>query len=355
MQEMQLNRIVWMSVVLVTVLAVVSPGYAQTSPQQISLIRKLYKSGKRLAIRRRFSRAIDKYIQALMVIRRAERQAPATKRQEWKQRRLTMLYIIGRTYHFNRQYPEALRYYRRCLASGPRPRVEKQVKRFLAEVLPKVQVILYLKTTPARSRVTVTTVSGEQRSGLSPFLTQIEPGKIRIRITHKGYRPQVHWLQVRASTRVERLFRLEKEIKLPSLPLRTSPRKMAGASTRTVMKRPPVIRRNAGPPLRQVGLWSGVGVGAVGIVAGSVLVGMAASDFQQANSMKGNANFKTADVVALADSGNFKQTMGFVALGVGLLGGGVAAYFAFQKPAPVATSQAKLSSSSKTRQLYLSK
>ena len=102
-----------------------SAAYARSIGAYKQRARTLYRQGKQLAKQKQYKQALQKHLAALEQIKRAAPFAQTAKEKATLRRgRVTFLYIIGKTYHLDKQYIKARDFYRRCLAEGPKPRYD---------------------------------------------------------------------------------------------------------------------------------------------------------------------------------------------------------------------------------------
>jgi hypothetical protein len=286
---------------------------------------ELVKAGRKLANQRKFKPALIKYLAALSLMKQANRLTRTKAEKEGlRQKRIKLLYFIGRTYHVAKQFLQARNAYRKCLAADPSPKVARRVKQYLAQVIPKVQATLVIESTPTKATIRLDDARGGSRSGKTPFLATLEPGTFQLTISHPGYQTYKETVVLQPNARSEKKYTLQRA----HPPKQIAPRKRPGQRRpRIAHKRPlqrspgpsGVLRRPGPPPQQKLArtlAWSGVGLAVVAVGAGILLVTLAQDGFAWVEKNKGNPALTTEEVAARSDGAAALQIGGIVSFTV---------------------------------------
>lgn len=313
------GRVVFICVGWLCLAWVVTPGlvYATTLQGAKNKARMLYRQGEQLTRSGKFQLAAQRYLRAVQVLKEAARKTNnRQERESLRKSQAAFYYIIARTYDFDKQPIKAIRYYRRSLALGPKPGVERQARKFLALALASVQVALSLRSVPSGARVTVTNAQQQGRLGRTPVRMDVEPGTYMVVVSKDGFKSVRVRLQLAPSARVQKTFRLKKNI-LP-------PVWRGGVQTAPVA-RVPVQRREPGtasglfgktsppnPAWMKTAAYAMTGAAVGGFGLGAILVGIGGANMGAARDMKGNALHTTEDLINKVDEANGQISAGVV-------------------------------------------
>ena len=148
---------------------------------------RLYKEGRRLARGKQLKQALAKYLAALRIFLAEEGARRGGDRSKLRSKRLTLLYIIGRTHHLLGELEKARKAYRGCLAGKPRPRVRRAALKRLMQVVPRLLGTVWILSRPKGATVVLVGEHGNPRTGETPFSAQVEPGRYRVKVYLKGF------------------------------------------------------------------------------------------------------------------------------------------------------------------------
>ncbi|TNE50696.1 MAG: PEGA domain-containing protein [Deltaproteobacteria bacterium] len=168
-------------------------------------LRSLYRQGRRLTQRKRYKRAIIKFQTALGLLQRLKSQVQDRESQlSLLKSQSTFLYVLGRTYEYDRQWYKAFRRYRESLAARPSVKVQRLTQQRLGPLVNTYLVRVVMRVSPAHATVVLRDRSGQVHKGTGSLLAIIQAGRCSLQVTAPGYRSFRRLLTVVQGTTVRR-------------------------------------------------------------------------------------------------------------------------------------------------------
>tara|TARA_B100000609_G_scaffold199683_1_gene206431 strand:+ start:8027 stop:9034 length:1008 start_codon:yes stop_codon:yes gene_type:complete len=321
-----------------------------TLTQYKTKARTLFYEGRKLAEQKAYLGAVEKYKQAIDVLKQAESVTKSkTELSGLRKSHATFQYIIGRTYHLNKSYEDAHTFYRRALSGGASLKVRQKILEYINDLKPYLKGTLRIVTTPAGVTLTLLGKGGQGKVGRSPTSWKIRPGTYTLTLAAPGYQTLQQSVTIKPGTSSKQTFILKKY-------------GFIGPPQRIVKKRPTKKKK----PTQQIRTedalkWTGVGVAAIAGITGITFIAKAQSNFSQAQGMIGKYEFRnqTNTINNLVEGGNTFQYAGLVVVSIAVLAGAGATYLFLQPKTPAPQAQTHLvsppsPSPSRTVQLHVS-
>jgi tetratricopeptide (TPR) repeat protein len=289
-------------------------SFAQSTELFWQEAQDLFKQGRKLAIKKQYKRALIKYVAAINLLKRAEqKERSATVRNRYRSARVSMLYVIGRTYQLDKQPVKAYKAYRSSLQGKPNARLQSILKRFMTQLRPQVLSRVTIECQPPHASISVKDVAGKVYTGRRSLTLNLEPGTTIINIKAPGYQPTQTTLTLEARKEITRTF------SLTPMRIRTPPK-------RIITRQRPLPTNNNNKIGDNIVMWMGIAFAVIGTGAG--IATMVAGDQQESKGLacqgqtdkpecKGETSQTIADNI---DGGRNTKIMGGLFLGIGAIG-----------------------------------
>lgn len=307
-------RVLLLVSVALGMLTLGTPVWGQSSARQ--LLRQAganFKQGKKLAIQRQFSDALRYYRQALRLTARAKTLTTNPRILAKIQRiKVTLFYIMAQTYSYNKEYREAVDFYKRCLQSNPTEKIRRKASSNLATLRQKLKATLRFVSTPPGALILL-----KGRYGRTPFTIQVPYGSLSFEVQHKGY--QSKRMSVEAQPGQSQTI----NITLEPLAVANTPRPEPRPSTETSPKWPTVA------------MWTGMTTGIATGLASFALILVARLEFAEVSTKAGQPLESLENLKAQRDRGVVLQNAGIIFALLAVTGGVISVVAALQpKPKP---------------------
>lgn len=172
-------------------------------------LRTLYAEGKTFAEKQEYKQALIKFKAALGLFdqMKAVSKDDAEKKALF-QRRKMLLYTIGRTYQYDKQWSNAYKYYRDCLKEDPDVKVKQLIQQHLQTIQPEITGDIEIESTPSPATVQLRDEWGQIITGQTPFKRKVPAGTYAITLQKDGYTPVLKSIQIRHRATLQTQYNL---------------------------------------------------------------------------------------------------------------------------------------------------
>lgn len=338
-------------------------------------LRSLFRQGRRLTKRGRYKRAIIKFQTALGLLQRLDSQVQeASARQSLQRSRSTFLYVLGRTFEYDRQWFPAYLHYQKSLAAKPAAKVQRLIRQRLTPLIGSYLVRVDLRSVPTQASMFLKDSKGRSFRANGRLRAVLPPGRCVLQVEASGFQGLRRTLRLVAGTSLQRSITLRARLawvtlrskpsgarvvllhgrqntytgitpfqkKLPpgELQIQVKQKGYAGRSEVVLLqpgqrvsrswvlqrRQALVLKRGLSPsPQGQLGRtlgWTSVGVGVASLGAGLALFLVSQQEFSQYEEKRGKPEF-AEDVLGHFDRGSAMYTgsiIAFVVAGVSTVG-----------------------------------
>mgnify|MGYP002825214641 CR=1 FL=1 len=284
---------IWMVCGLSLLYILPSHTHAQSSRLYFAKAKNLYRTGLRLVQRQKYTEALIEFETAVAAIKNAIRSTSSqSKKNRYHRVYLGVLFTVGRTYQYNRQWKKAYTSYYNCSKLGASANIQRQIQAQMPKVLPHVMSTLQLRTNPSGTTVLLETSTGFKKRQ-TPFTISVRPGDITFTMTYPGYKRKRIKLYIPPGARLSKFFSLDgteatTTRQPPSVDRRPTPVaiKRRSLTTRTY-KKPPKPTQSTGVQWLP---WTLVGVGVAAIAGGATALYLGQSELSKAKDVSNQGN-----------------------------------------------------------------
>lgn len=308
-------RAVCQVVFVVVFLGVSSNAYAQTP--QIETYKKKVKATLNEAVKhvaqKSFAKALVLYTPLLEDLKRKHKRTKFPQFKEWLQDQIPrVLLFMGYVYELTKQYKQAITHLRMAALYKPEPKIAKAIRVGVKRLWPKASALVEIATLPDGASIHITDHKGVVVKGTTAFKKRLLEGALTITISKEGYETRRVKLILTAgqpSSKFYKLQRAKAPLKRREVPVRQAP--------------PPKEQRKRSVPVLG---WVFAVSGAVALVAGGLMFGIAKQQFDAAEDPNRTPPLGPADIVTEKKGAQSLQTASLFVLGGGLILGGISAW-----------------------------
>lgn len=186
----------------------------ETLSTQKQKLRQRFLQGKRFVQRQKYKLAILQFRKAIALLKRMKKEfsKPAVQVQLQKSHS-TFLYVLGRTYEYDKQWWMAYQSYQKCLKYRPTRKVRRLLQQRMVRLVSTYLVRSYIRTIP--SGATVYLRHGvHTQTGRSPWRVVVPSGTITARFTHPKTKPLLRQVELTQGGLWKPIFRLQGQFAL---------------------------------------------------------------------------------------------------------------------------------------------
>lgn len=186
-----------------------NPAQAQERDAYERELRTLYAEGKTFAEKQEYKQALIKFKAALGLFDQMNVVSKKdAEKQALFQRRKMLLYTIGRTYQYDKQWNNAYKYYRDCLKENPEDKVKQLIQKHLQTLQPYITGDIEIESTPSQATVQLRDEWGQVSTGQTPFKLKTPAGAYTLTLQKDGYATITKTLQLRNGATLQTQYSL---------------------------------------------------------------------------------------------------------------------------------------------------
>ncbi len=172
-------------------------------------LRTLYAEGKTFAEKQEYKQALIKFKAALGLFDQMKVVSKDdVEKKALFQRRKMLLYTIGRTYQYDKQWSNAYKYYRDCLKEDPDAKVKQLIQQHLQTIQPHTTGEIEIESAPSQATVQLRDEWGQIITGQTPFKRKVPAGAYALTLQKDGYTPVIKTIQLRNGATLQTQYNL---------------------------------------------------------------------------------------------------------------------------------------------------
>jgi hypothetical protein len=251
---------------------------------------ELFEQGSQATVNQNYDQALKSFFQALQLIEEVQHNAQTDQEKKyWGRKRITVWYVVGRTYQLSNQPLQAYKFYRQTLQAKPSKAIKQKVLRDLVVIRSLIQARIQIHSQPSGAAIQMIDEWGDKITGQTPFVRDIDPGVFTVTLSLPRHHPHKSILQIGSKSQTKQTYQLRSLVALPtSTPVAAPTSTPTSAPVSPLAARTPdnTLTRQLPPPPRtmpptRIAAYSLLGVTAATIIVGSALMAVGQQKFAQ--------------------------------------------------------------------------